>query len=89
MRSFIFYAMVVLMVLWTIVFMIELTYVYYASAAFETFKASEYTVTDFFVFYEALRLEIWNATAAARLAVWALPMIVFAIVSAVTQPSPR
>ncbi len=89
MRSFIFYAMAVLMVLWTTVFMIELAYVYYGSEAVVTLKASEFTVADLFGFYDTARAEVWSATSAARLAVWALPMIVFAILSALTQPPPR
>ena len=89
MRNFIFYAMVVMMVLWTAVFMIELAYVYNGSEAVVALKASEFTVADLFGFYDTLRVEVWSASAAARLAVWALPTIVFAILSALTQPPPR
>ncbi len=89
MRSFIFYTMAVLMVLWTTVFMMELGHIYNGSEAVVALKASEFTVADLFRFYDTLRPEIWSFSSATRLAVWALPMVVFAILSAVTQPTPR
>ena len=89
MRSFIFYAMVILMIVWTAVFIMEITYVYFTSTAVAAMSGTEGNLVDFGVFYETIRDEFWGAGAAARIAVWALPMVVCAIISAVTQPVAR
>jgi hypothetical protein len=68
MRSFIFYLMVVLMIVWTAVFIMELSYVYFSSTAVAAMAGTEQSVADFG---------------------WGLPMVVLAIISAVTQPAPR
>ena len=89
MRSFIFYLMVVLMIVWTAVFIMELSYVYFSSTAVAAMAGTEQSVADFGVFYDTIRAGFWGAEAAARVAVWGLPMVVLAIISAVTQPAPR
>ena len=89
MRSFIYYSMVVLMVLWTALFVLELAYLYANSPAIAALGESGFTLTDLGQFYDRLRLQFWSINAGARVAVWALPMIVFAIVTAVTQPEAR
>ena len=89
MRSFIYYSMVVLMVVWTAFFVLELAYVYFSSPAIAALSESGYSLTDFGQFYDRMRLQFWSITAGARVAVWALPMIVFAIITAVTQPEGR
>ena len=50
---------------------------------------TEQSVADFGVFYDTIRAGFWGPEAAARVAVWGLPMVVLAIISAVTQPAPR
>lgn len=89
MRSFIFYSMVVLMMVWTAVFIMEMAYVYFSSTAVAAMAGTEHNLGDFGVFYDTIRDGFWGPEAAARVAVWGLPMLVLAIISAVTQPAPR
>lgn len=88
MRSFIFYLMVVLMVVWTAVFIVELVYAYPSSPE-PAADAGGFSLAALGAFYERVRADLWSIASGARIAVWALPMIVFAILSAVTQPSAR
>ena len=89
MRSFTFYSMVFLMIVWTAIFIMELAFVYFTSSAVATFTASGYSLTDVGQFYVTIREGLWTITSGARVAVWALPMIVMAIISAVSQPTAR
>ena len=89
MRSFIFYLMVVLMIVWTAFFIMELSYVYFSSTAVAAMAGTEHSLGDFGVFYDTIREGFWGPDAAARVAVWGLPMVVLAIITAVTQPAPR
>ena len=89
MRSFIFYTMVVLMIMWTAVFIMEMAYVYFSSTAVAAMAGTEHNLGDLGVFYGAIRDSFWGPEAAARVSVWGLPMVVLAIISAVTQPAPR
>lgn len=89
MRSFVFYSMVVLMIVWTAFFIMELAYVYFSSPAVATVAASEFAMADIGQFYVTIRTEFWGIASGARVAVWALPMLVFAILSAATQPAGR
>jgi hypothetical protein len=89
MRSFIFYSMVVLMIVWTAVFIMELAYVYYSSTAVAAMAGTEHSMGDFGVFYDTIRENFWGPDAAARVAVWGIPMIVLSIITAVTQPPTR
>jgi len=89
MRSFIFYAMVVLMIVWTAVFIMEMAYVYFSSTAVAAMAGTEHSLGDFGVFYDTIRKDFWGPDAAARVAVWGVPMVVLCIISAVTQPAAR
>ncbi len=87
MRSFIFYLMIVLMIVWSAVFIMEMAYVYFSSTAVAAMAGTEQSLGDFGVFYDTIRDGFWGPAAAARVAVWGLPMMVLAIISAVTQPA--
>ncbi len=89
MRSFTFHSMLFLMIVWTAVFIMELTFVYFTSSAVATFTASGFTMTDVGQFYVTIRDGFWSIASGARVAVWALPMIVLVLISAVTQPTAR
>ena len=89
MRSFIFYTAVVLMIAWTAAFIFELVHVYGSSTAIAAMAGTERSLADFGVFYDTVRGGFWGPEAAARVAVWSLPMVVLAIITAVTQPAPR
>ena len=79
MRSFIFYSMIVLMIVWTAVFITELAYVYFSSTAVAAMAGTG----------SSLRDDFWGPDSAARVAVWGIPMLVLSIISAVTQPAAR
>jgi hypothetical protein len=89
MRSFTFYSVIVLMIVWTAVFIMELAFVYLTSPAVATFAASGFTMTDVGQFYVTIRDGLWSIASGARVAVWSLPMIVLAIITAVSQPTAR
>ena len=89
MRSFIFYSMIVLMIVWSAVFIMEMAYVYFSSTAVAAMAGTEQSLGGFGVFYDTIRDGFWGPAAAARVAVWGLPMMVLAIITAVTQPAPR
>ena len=71
MRSFIFYLMVVLMIVWTAVFIMELSYVYFSSTVVAAMAGTEQSVADFGVFYDTIRAGFWGPEAAARVALGA------------------
>ena len=89
MRSLTFYSVIVLMIVWTAVFIMELAFVYLTSPAVATFAASGFTMTDVGQFYVTIRDGLWSIASGARVAVWSLPMIVLAIITAVSQPTAR
>ncbi len=88
MRSFIFHAMIVLMIVWTTVFLMELTYLYFGSEAGATIAAGSFNISNLDQLFAMVREGFWGTAGAARVAVWALPMLVFAVISAVAQPPP-
>ena len=89
MRSFIFYFMIVLMIAWTAVFIMELAYVYFSSTAVAAMAGTESSLGNLGAFYDTIREDFWGPEAAARVAVWGVPMVVLSIISAVSQPAPR
>ena len=89
MRSFVFYVMVLLMIVWSAVFLMELAYLYYSSETVTAFLAGDMMMVNVAQFYDLVRDDFWSLSSAARVAVWALPMLVFAIISAETQPPPQ
>jgi hypothetical protein len=89
MRSFIFYSMIVLMIVWSAVFIMEMAYVYFSSTAVAAMAGTDPSLDGFGAFYDTIRDGFWGPVAAARVAVWGLPMMVLAIISAVTQPAPH
>ena len=89
MRSFIFYVMIVLMIVWTAAFIMELAYVYFSSTAVASMAGTEANLSNFGAFYDTIREGFWGPDAAARVAVWGVPMVVLSIISAVSQPAPR
>ena len=89
MRSFIFYLMILLMIVWTAAFIMELAYVYFSSTAVASMAGTEANLSNFGAFYDTIREGFWGPGAAARVAVWGVPMVVLSIISAVSQPAPR
>ncbi len=87
MRSFTFYSVVVLMIVWTAIFIFEMAIVYFTSPAVATFAASGFNMTDGGKFYVTISEGLWSITSGARVAVWGLPMIVLVLISAVSQPT--
>ena len=58
-----------------------------SSTAVAAMAGTEQSMGDFGVFYDTIRDGFWGLAAAARVTVWGLPMMVLAIISAVTQPA--
>ncbi len=87
MRSFIFYVTVVLMIVWTSLFLMELTYMYFVSDVGATIAAGAFNMSNLDQLYAVVREGFWSTAAAARVAVWGLPMLILAVIVAVTQPA--
>ncbi len=88
MRSSIFYVMIILMIVWTTVFLMEMTYLFFGSEAGATIAAGSFNLSNLDQLFAMVREGFWGIAAAARVAVWALPMLVLAVLSAVVQPPP-
>ncbi len=88
MRSSIFYVMIILMIVWTTVFLMEMTYLFFGSEAGATIAAGSFNMSNLDQLFTMVREGFWGPAAAARVAVWALPMLVLAVLSAVVQPPP-
>ncbi len=77
--------MVVLMVLWTVTLVTDLVLGLLASGLFAAPAAVPSTVETAQSAYRALLPDLWSPAAQARAIVWGIPMIVFALIAAITQ----
>ena len=69
-----------------------LVLVMFITSAIEAVAAmagTESSLGNLGAFYDTIREDFWGPEAAARVAVWGVPMVVLSIISAVSQPAPR
>ncbi len=83
MHRAIYFLMIVLMVLWTAVLAADLVQSLLASGVFAAPEQS--TVQTAESVFRKLSQDLWGRAAQARAIVWGLPMIVFALLAAITQ----
>ncbi len=83
-RAF-YVSMIVLMVLWTAVLAADLVQSLLASAVFAAPESEQSTIQTVQIFFRKLLHDIWRPAAQARAIVWGLPMIVFALLAAISQ----
>ncbi len=85
MNRAIYFLMIVLMVLWTAVLAADLVQGLLASGVFAAPGPEQSAVQTAESVYRKLSQDFWGPAAQARAIVWGLPMIVFALLAAITQ----
>ncbi len=85
MHRAIYFLMIVLMVLWTAVLAADLMQSLLASGIFAAPEPEQSVVQTAESVYRKLMSDIWGPAAQARAIVWGLPMIVFALIAAISQ----
>ena len=85
MRRVLYYLTIVLMVLWTAVLVADLTQVLLSSGIFAATPAEQTPIQTAQGAFQTLLPDLWGTAAQARAIVWGLPMIVFALIAAITQ----
>ena len=83
-RAF-YVSMIVLMVLWTAVLAADLVQSLIASGIFAAPEPEQTMIQTPQNFVRRLSQDLWRPTSQARAIVWGLPMIVFALVAAISQ----
>jgi hypothetical protein len=79
------YLMFFLMVLWTAVLVTDLVQGLMASGVFAATPADQTPVQTAQGVFQKLLADLWGPAAQARAIVWGLPMMVFALIAAITQ----
>jgi len=85
MQRTIYYATVALMVLWTAFLVADLVQLALVDELFAAPAEGEAVPAALDRGYQTVRNVIWGSAAQARAIVWGLPMIVFALVAAITR----
>ncbi len=85
MRRVLYYLTIVLMVLWTAVLVADLTQALLSSGVFAVTPAEQTPIQTAQGAFQTLLPDLWGPAAQARATVWGLPMIVFALIAAITQ----
>ncbi len=79
------YLMLFLMVLWTAVLVTDLVQGLLASGLFAAAPVDQTPIQTAQGAFQALLPDLWGPAAQARAVVWGLPMMVFALIAAITQ----
>ncbi len=79
------YLMLFLMVLWTAVLVTDLVQGLLASGVFAAAPVDQTPIQTAQGAFQALLPDLWGPAAQARAIVWGLPMMVFALIAAITQ----
>ena len=85
MQRAIYFSMIVLMILWTAVLAADLVQSLLASGIFAAPEPAQSMVQTAESVFRRLSPDLWGRAAQARAIVWGLPMIVFALLAAITQ----
>ena len=85
MHRVIYYLMIILMVLWTAGLAVDLVQGLLASEVLATPAPDQSVITTAGNAYRALWPDLWGPAAQARAIVWGIPMIVFALIAAISQ----
>ncbi len=79
------YLMIFLMVLWTGVLVTDLAQGLLASGLFAAAPVDQTPIQTAQGAFQTLLPDLWGPAAQARAVVWGLPMMVFALIAAITQ----
>ncbi len=85
MNRIVHYLMLILMVFWTAVLVTDLVQGLLASGVFAGSPVDQTPIQTAQGALQTLLPDLWGPAAQARAIVWGLPMIVFALIAAITQ----
>ncbi len=85
MNRIVHYLMLFLMVFWTAVLVTDLVQGLLASGVFAGAPVDQTPIQTAQGAFKTLLPDLWGPAAQARAIVWGLPMIVFALIAAITQ----
>ena len=88
MRGFLLVVMAVLMAIWTAAVVADLWYVFQAESASLVLASGVLSLAEIERLFQQVRPGVWSDAAQARAIVWGLPMMVFAMIAAISRPRP-
>ena len=88
MRGLLLVIMALLMVIWTTAIVVDLFYVIEAGSANLALASGALSLAEIERLFQQLRPSVWSEPAQARAIVWGLPMMVFAMIAAISRPRP-
>ncbi len=88
MRGLVLVVMAVFMVLWTTAVVVDLWYVYQAESESLVLASGALSLAEIERLFQQIRPSVWSDAAQARAIVWGLPMMVFAMIAAISRPRP-
>ncbi len=88
MRGLLLVLMALLMVIWTAGVVVDLWYVYLAQSDSLVLASGALSLAELERIFQQIRPGVWSDGAQARAIVWGLPMMVFAMIAAISRPRP-
>ena len=88
MRGFVLVAMALLMTVWTAAVVADLWYVFQAESGNLVLASGVLSLAEIERLFQQARPGFWSDAAQARAIVWGLPMMVFAMIAAISRPRP-
>ena len=88
MRGLLLVLMALLMVVWTAGVVADLWYVYMAESGSFVLASGALSLAEIERLFQQIRPSVWSDAAQARAIVWGLPMMVFAMIAAISRPRP-
>ena len=88
MRGLVLVVMALFMALWTTAVVVDLWYVYQAESEGLVLASGALSLAEIERLFQQIRPSVWSDAAQARAIVWGLPMMVFAMIAAISRPRP-
>ncbi len=88
MRGLVLVVMALLMAIWTATVVADLWYLYQAEAESLVLATGALSLAEIERLFQQIRPSVWSDAAQARAIVWGLPMMVFAMIAAISRPRP-
>jgi hypothetical protein len=85
MHRIVHYLMIFLMILWTALLIADLVQGFLGGGMLAATPVDQTPIQTARSTFQALLTDLWNPAAQARAIVWGLPMMVFALIAAITQ----
>ncbi len=88
MRGLVLVLMALLMVIWTAAVVADLWYVIEAASDSLVLASGVLSLAEIERLFQQVRPSVWSDAAQARAIVWGVPMMVFAMITAISRPRP-